>query len=58
MFDLPPDYTVNSVSMGVVDNHWVAAPVPEPTTALMLAVRFMSLVGVRLRSRRLATVRP
>lgn len=41
VFDLPEGFTVNSASMGIVDNMWVATPVPEPgTLALWLAGGF------------------
>jgi hypothetical protein len=38
VFGVPEGFTVNSVSMGIVDNHWVEAPVPEPATALVGAL--------------------
>lgn len=51
VFELPPGYTVNSVSMGVVDNQWIYAPVPEPATWLSLAAG-LGLLLVRHRSPR------
>jgi hypothetical protein len=54
VFDVPDGFTVNSVSMGIVDNRWVAA-VPEPATALVgvLGVAFiLCLRGERARGDR------
>jgi len=37
VFDVPDGFTVNSVSMGIVNNHWVGA-VPEPSTLAALGL--------------------
>jgi hypothetical protein len=39
VFDLPPGYTVNSASAGIVDNHVV----PEPTTGALLGLGLAGL---------------
>lgn len=49
VFDLPAGFTVNSVSMGVVDNQWIFAPVPEPAS-LALVVAGGLLLAWRLRA--------
>ena len=46
VFALPEGYTVNSVSMGVVDNAWVAGQVPEPGTWAMLLAGLGLLWGL------------
>jgi hypothetical protein len=54
VFDLPAGFTVNSVSMGVVNNRWVAAPVPEPGTALAGVAGFAMLLCRRGSRRNIA----
>jgi hypothetical protein len=54
VFDLPAGITVNSVSMGVVDNHWVAAAVPELPAGWLLASG-LSVLALRAGSRRSRT---
>lgn len=49
VFDLPPGYTVNSVSMGIVDNVLVAPPVPEPATWALWLGGAAALLGWRRR---------
>lgn len=53
VFNLPPGYTANSVSAGIVNNRFVA--VPEPTTGALLAgaatVAFFHVWRQRRRSR-------
>jgi hypothetical protein len=47
VFDLPPGYTANSPSLGMVDN---IVPVPEPTTMVLALFGFAALNGRRLTS--------
>jgi hypothetical protein len=46
-FELPEGYTANSVSMGVVDNVWVAGQVPEPATVATMLAGLALLGGLR-----------
>ena len=43
VFNLPAGYTVNSVSGGIVNNRFVGAPVPLPSTLLLLGSGFPRL---------------
>jgi hypothetical protein len=61
VFNLPDGYTVNSVSGNIVNNRWVGATAPLPSTMLLLGsglvclggwrrLRFSSHHGVRMRT--------
>jgi hypothetical protein len=55
VFDLPEGVTVFSESMGIVDNRWVAQPIPEPSTwALWLAGAAVLAWPLRRRARQTA----
>jgi hypothetical protein len=55
VFDLPPGFTVNSPSMGIVDNRWIfASVVPESSTQALMACGLL-LVAAAVPRRRRAT---
>jgi hypothetical protein len=51
VFDLPDGFTANSVSMGLVDNHLISIPVPEPSSLALWIVAGLAVLAWVLRRR-------
>jgi hypothetical protein len=47
VFDLPGGYTVNSLSLHIVDNRFVPASVPEPSRSVFCGIGLLVLVAMR-----------
>jgi hypothetical protein len=54
VFNLPPGWTANSISGNIVDNRFVGAAIPEPSSLTLLGLGSLGLIGYGWRRRRAA----